>query len=92
MKHVHSETEKAALVSRIRKIGGQLRAIERMIEEDEGCSEILMQVLSARQGLRSLGQKVLREHIHTCIEHAETPKESEENLKELMKVLDRYVS
>ena len=76
---------------RLRKISGQLAAIERMIEEDRDCPEVLMQVVSARKALKSFAQVVIHQHAHQCINGASQPKESRRKLHELLTVLERYV-
>ena len=89
--HEHSPEERRSLLLRLRKISGQLAAIERMIEEDRDCPEVLMQVVSARKALKSFAQVVIHQHAHQCINGASQPKESRRKLHELLTVLERYV-
>lgn len=89
--HTHSPDEKRALQIRLRKITGQLVAIEKMVEEDRDCPEVLMQVVSARKALKSFAQVVIHQHTHQCIEGASEPKEAQRKLRELLTVLERYV-
>jgi len=72
--HTHSPAEKRALLLRLRKIGGQIAAIERMIEADRDCPEVLMQVVSVRKALKSFAQVVIHQHAPQCIEGAAEPK------------------
>ena len=76
---------------RVRKVAGQLGAIERMLDEDRDCSEILTQIVSARRGLKSLAEKLIHSHVHHCIEEAHDPSEGRRKLRELLTVLERYV-
>jgi DNA-binding FrmR family transcriptional regulator len=89
--HEHSPAEKRALLLRLRKISGQLAGIERMVEEDRDCPEVLMQVVSARKALKSFAQVVIHQHAHQCIEEAAEPKDRRRKLHELLTVLERYV-
>ena len=89
--HSHSPDEKRALKIRLRKIAGQLAAIERMIDDDPDCPEVLTQVVSARKGLKSFAQVVIHQHTHDCIEGASDPREGQRKLRELLTVLERYV-
>jgi DNA-binding FrmR family transcriptional regulator len=89
--HVHSPEEKRALQLRLRKIAGQIAAIEKMVGEDRDCPEVLMQVVSVRKALKSFAQIVIHEHAHQCIEGAAEPKEAQRKLRELLTVLERYV-
>ena len=89
--HVHPPHEKRALQLRLRKIAGQLAAIEKMIEDDRDCPEVLTQVVSARKALKSFAQVVIHQHTHECIEGASDPKVGQRKLRELLTVLERYV-
>ena len=87
----HPAEERRASVLRIRKVAGQLTAIERMLEEDRDCAEILMQMVSARRALKSLAEKLIHSHAQHCIAEAKNPTESSRKLRELLTVLERYV-
>jgi len=91
MKHVHDPKEKTALIVRLRKIRGQLQAIEKMVEADVDCPEVLTQVVSARRALKSFGDMIIHSHMHDCIEHAASQTESRKNLRAFLTVLERYV-
>jgi DNA-binding FrmR family transcriptional regulator len=92
MKHVHDPKERTALVVRLRKIRGQLQAIEKMVEADTDCAEVLVQVMAARRALKSFGDQLVQSHLHNCIEHAETQAESRRKLRAFLTVLERYVA
>jgi DNA-binding FrmR family transcriptional regulator len=89
--HSHSPAEKRALQIRLRKIAGQIGAIEKMVEEDRDCPDVLTQVVSVRKALKSFAQVVIHQHSHQCIEGASDPKVSKRKLRELLTVLERYV-
>jgi len=92
MKHTHHPKEKMALIVRLRRIRGQLQAVERMLEADTDCVKVMMQVVSARSALKSFGDKIIQSHMHECIEHAESPVESRKYLSNFLTVLERYVT
>ena len=92
MRHIHPKTEKDALITRLRKIRGQVLALERLVSEDADCTEILNQVISARSALKSLGEKIIHSHAHDCIENVKDPSQGRRNLRSLITVLQRYVS
>lgn len=89
--HHHPEEETKSLKTRVRKIVGQLNGIERMIESDRDCAEILTQLVSARKALKSLSEKIIHAHLHHCIEGAQQSADSQRRLRELLVVLQRYV-
>ncbi len=77
--------------NRLRKIGGQIRAIETMVDEHTDCSEVLAQVVSARKALKSFAEVLINRHTESCIDGASDPAEGRRRLKELVTVLKRYV-
>lgn len=89
--HTHPEAERQALRIRVRKIAGQLNAIDRMLEEDRDCAEILTQLVSARKGIKSLSEKLIHTHMHHCIDSGSSQSDSKKKLRELLVVLERYV-
>jgi DNA-binding FrmR family transcriptional regulator len=88
--HSHPRSERDAQKVRVRRVVGQLNAIERMLEENRDFSEILMQLMAARKALKSLGEVLIRSHMQHCIEDADSPAESRKHLQELLVVLKRY--
>jgi DNA-binding FrmR family transcriptional regulator len=89
--HDHPEEETKALKTRLRKILGQLNGVEKMMEADRECVEVLTQLVSARKALKSLSEKIIQSHMRYCIDHASSPVEGKRKLRELLTVLERYV-
>jgi CsoR family transcriptional regulator, copper-sensing transcriptional repressor len=92
VKHFHPQNEKDALIVRLRKIRGQVHALERMVSEDADCTDVLNQVISARNALKSFGEKIIHSHAHDCIENVKNPADARRSLRSLITVLHRYVS
>jgi DNA-binding FrmR family transcriptional regulator len=67
------------------------RAVERMVDEDVDCAEVLTQVVSARKALKSFAEVLIAHHTESCIAGASDPAEGQRRLQELMTVLRRYV-
>jgi len=89
--HHHPLEERRANILRLRRITGQLNGVERMLDQDRDCSEILAQLLSARRAIKSLSEKLIHAHLHHCIEESRDRKDGAKKLKELVTVLERYV-
>lgn len=89
--HNPAPNVKRALQIRLRKIERQIRAIEKMIEDDIDCTDVLTQVVSVKRALKSFAETVIETHMHDCIEGATHPSESRLRLRELLTVLKRYV-
>jgi len=57
---------KRAVLNRLRRIEGQLRGLQRMVEEERYCADILMQMSSVQEALRGAGRALLRNHLAHC--------------------------
>jgi CsoR family transcriptional regulator, copper-sensing transcriptional repressor len=66
--HVHGYTkDKDAVIKRLHRIEGQVRGIERMVEDDRYCIDILTQISAVNTALESLAFKILDEHVRHCV-------------------------
>lgn len=59
----HTIRDKKKLLNRVKRIGGQIRAIERAIEEEQGCSEVLQLIAASRGAVNGLMVEVLEGHV-----------------------------
>jgi DNA-binding FrmR family transcriptional regulator len=67
-KHTHGYSAgKDQLVKRLRRVEGQVRGIEKMVEDDRYCIDILTQLSAASTALESVALKVLEEHVQHCV-------------------------
>jgi DNA-binding FrmR family transcriptional regulator len=85
--------DKEAVGRRLRRIEGQVRGIERMVEEDRYCIDILTQIAAAMTALESVGLKVLDDHVSHCVAGALASGDAEEaRLKtdELLAAVQRF--
>ena len=57
----------AALLNRLRRLEGQVRGIQRMLEEGRECEDVLNQILAARSGLDQVGLLMLDHHLVCCV-------------------------
>jgi DNA-binding FrmR family transcriptional regulator len=78
---------------RIRRISGQVAGIERMIEQDRYCVDVLLQVAAVRAALDGMGKLLLKSHVETCVSDAIAsgrPKERKEKVDELLEVFSKF--
>ena len=61
---------KGALVTRMRRIEGQARGIEKMITEDRYCIDVLTQIAAVTTALEAVAGKILEDHVNHCVRHA----------------------
>jgi CsoR family transcriptional regulator, copper-sensing transcriptional repressor len=61
---------KASNIRRLSRVEGQIRGIQRMIEDDRYCADILTQISSAQEALRAVARALMRNHLSHCATHA----------------------
>ena len=91
--HRHSTSyanDKAKILSRLRRIEGQVRGVERMVENDQYCVDVLTQMSSIISALRATGLLVLEDHIRGCVVNADRD-DQEAVLDELNGAIERFV-
>ena len=85
--------DKPALTKRLHRIEGQVRGIERMVEDDRYCIDILTQIAAVNTALDSLALKILDEHVRHCVAGALTSgdeAEAETKTAELLEAVQRF--
>lgn len=76
---------------RLKKIIGQVNAIDRMVEEDVPCEDILSQINAAKSALNKVGQVILEGHITHCVKQA-FEKDDEEEIENFTKAIERFAN
>ena len=66
-KKKRSEKEFKSLMNRLKRIEGQVRGVENMLENDAYCPDILIQVSAINSALNSFNKELLAQHIHSCV-------------------------
>ena len=61
------EALKGRLLLRLRRIEGQVRGLQRMVEEERYCPDVMEQVSAVQESLRAVGQLLLRNHLQHCV-------------------------
>lgn len=79
-------------LKRLRRIEGQVRGLQRMVQEDRYCADILTQVSSVHEALRSVGRELLRNHLKHCAASAirSSDKEAEAMYDELVDMMHKH--
>lgn len=78
---------------RLKRIAGQVAGVQRMIEEDRYCVDVLLQVAAVRAALDGVGKLVLGQHVETCVADAFASgkkRERDEKITELLDVFSRF--
>ena len=90
MKHGY---DKDALIKRLHRIEGQVRGIERMVEEGRYCIDILTQIAAVSTALESASLKLLEDHVRHCVADALAsgdPHAAQEKSRELLDAVQRF--
>ena len=90
MKHGY---DKDALVKRLHRIEGQVRGVERMVEEDRYCIDVLTQISAVTTALESLALRILDDHVQHCVTDALASGDeaaAQEKSRELLAAVQRF--
>jgi DNA-binding FrmR family transcriptional regulator len=83
--------EKTATLHRLKNIEGHLRGIQRMVENDAYCIDLIRQIQAVQAALGKVSANILNDHLHSCLITAvrgEDPQERERVLKEIAEVYE----
>jgi DNA-binding FrmR family transcriptional regulator len=80
-------------VKRLRRIEGQVRGLQRMVEEERYCADIMTQIASVQEALRSVGRELMRNHLKHCAASAirAGDEQAEAMYDELIDLMYRHV-
>lgn len=84
-------TEKQAIQARLRRIEGQVRGLQRLVDEDTYCIDILTQISASTKALESVALLLLDQHIQHCLTHADGPEDTRRKLTEASEAIARLV-
>ena len=88
-KTVRSDDEKKKITNRINRISGQLTAINKMIQNDEYCNDILIQLSAIENSVKSLSNHILENHIYSCVAN-DLEKGNLEVINELINLFKKF--
>ena len=77
---------------RLNKIIGQIQAIDRMIEEDVACEDVLSQINAAKSALHKAGQVVLEGHIRHCVRDGIEHGDADKTIEKFAKAVERFAN
>jgi len=90
--NVHTVANKKKLIARVRRVRGQIEAVERALTEERGCEEVVRTIAAARGAINALAAKVLCEHLEEHVAAADVkPKERVAAAEELAKVMRQFL-
>ena len=75
---------------RMKKIIGQLNAIDRMVDEDIPCDDVIMQINAAKSALHKVGQIVLEGHLHHCVKEGIEHGDAQKTIEDFAKAIEYF--
>ena len=84
-------TEKQAIQARLRRVEGQVRGLQCLVDEDTYCIDILTQIAATTKALESVALLLLDEHLQHCLTHADGPDDTRRKLTEASEAIARLV-
>ena len=89
---VHARRDNARLLARVRRMQGQVEALERLLREQRDCNDVLQQIAAVRGAATGLMADVLEEHLQEHLNNqSASSQQRSEDLKELAHIVKRYL-
>jgi len=90
---METERQKKDVIMRLKRIEGQLRGIQRMVEEGVPCPDILTQVAAVTSAIKKVGTAIVQTYMEECLEKTQEEYGSKrgEMLKDFQKAMSRYI-
>ncbi|MFD2637928.1 metal-sensing transcriptional repressor [Piscibacillus salipiscarius] len=85
-----TNSEKEGISNRLKRIEGQVRGLQKMVEEDRYCVDVLVQISAVQAALDKVGYQMLERHAKMCVTNAVKEGNGDEYMDELMKVIKQY--
>ena len=87
---MRTDEQKKALMNRLKRIEGQVRGIQAMIEKDAYCNDVLIQSAAVSAAINAFNKEVLASHIHTCVAR-DIREGKDEVIDELMSTIQKLM-
>ncbi|NVB38044.1 metal-sensitive transcriptional regulator [Pseudenhygromyxa sp. WMMC2535] len=84
---------KGKVEARLKRVAGQVAGVQRMVEDDRYCIDVLLQISAARAALAKVGKILLESHVRTCVKSAfesEDDQKRDAKIAELIQVFDKH--
>ncbi|MGW4941896.1 metal-sensitive transcriptional regulator [Actinoplanes sp. NPDC004185] len=83
--------DKQALLARLRRVEGQIRGLQRMVDEDTYCIDVLTQISAATKALQAVAVGLLEDHLRHCVVQAAAEGNADAKIKEATAAIARLV-
>ncbi len=88
--HHHSEEHRREVSNRLARAIGHLQKVKQMVDNDEDCSDVLIQLAAVKSAINNTGKVILKDHMEHCIVHAVEDGDTE-MIDELNAAIDKFM-
>lgn len=88
--HHHSEEHRREVSNRLARAIGHLQKVKQMVDDDEDCSDVLIQLAAVKSAINNTGKVILKDHMEHCIVHAVEDGDTE-MITELNAAIDKFM-
>ena len=88
--HHHSEEHRREVSNRLARAIGHLQKVKQMVDDDEDCSDVLVQLAAVKSAINNTGKVILKDHMEHCIVHAVEDGDTE-MIDELNAAIDKFI-
>ena len=88
--HPYSQS-KEDIMRRLKKVEGQVKGIQRMVDDDKYCVDVLVQIAAVRAAMTKVGTIILEQHTRGCVRNAIENDRGEEMVDELVEVIGKFM-
>lgn len=81
-----------AILQRLRKIEGQVKGIQKMVEDGKKCADILVQVAAVRAAVNKVGALIFENHTRDCLKSAVKCEQQEDTVEELVRMMGKFTT
>jgi CsoR family transcriptional regulator, copper-sensing transcriptional repressor len=87
---LQTNDDKQLVLNRLKRIEGQVRGIQKMVEDDRYCVDILVQMSAINAAIKKVGFQLMEKHTHHCVANAIKEGNGDASIDELMKVIQQF--
>ena len=91
MGNENNKNEREKIIARLKKIEGQVRGVQKMIDSGASCSDVLIQIAAIKSAINKVGTLVFENHALKCLRVSDEGYEEQESVEELMKILSSFI-